>query len=497
MALRNSSIGLASQIIAIVFQFITRSIFVKYLGVELLGISSTFSSVLNTLSLAELGFQSAIIYSLYKPLANNDYEAINKIIGVLKIIYRWVGIFFIVAGIACLPMLKYILTEVEVNRTVYTIFLIQVANSAASYFLAYKRSLLFADRREFITKIVDTVTNVAFNLLKIFVVIKTSDYVIYITLTTIQTITSNLIIHIICGHIYPFLKRTPFDIKIFKSIWNNVKNLFLGKLAFYIYSSTDNIVVSALVSTVSVGFMVNYTTIIANLKTLANSIFNPITPIIGNMVASDDKANTEKIFQVYTYVRYVLTFVVITPTIVLIQDFIAAWVGSEYLLSNLIVWLYGLDLYIFFIHGPLCDYINTNGLFKDDKNISVVGATCNILSSIVLAKIYGITGVLIGTVISQSVFWILRSRTVYRKVFKRSLLRYWLKNFQYTAIFIILTALLGKLYTLIPITNFLLRFICGGVLCEITSIATIQLVFGSTMENIYLKNIVVKKILKR
>lgn len=497
LALRNSSIGLASQIIAIVFQFITRSIFVKYLGVELLGISSTFSSVLNTLSLAELGFQSAIIYSLYKPLANNDYEAINKIIGVLKIIYRWVGIFFIVAGIACLPMLKYILTEVEVNRTVYTIFLIQVANSAASYFLAYKRSLLFADRREFITKIVDTVTNVAFNLLKIFVVIKTSDYVIYITLTTIQTITSNLIIHIICGHIYPFLKRTPFDIKIFKSIWNNVKNLFLGKLAFYIYSSTDNIVVSALVSTVSVGFMVNYTTIIANLKTLANSIFNPITPIIGNMVASDDKANTEKIFQVYTYVRYVLTFVVITPTIVLIQDFIAAWVGSEYLLSNLIVWLYGLDLYIFFIHGPLCDYINTNGLFKDDKNISVVGATCNILSSIVLAKIYGITGVLIGTVISQSVFWILRSRTVYRKVFKRSLLRYWLKNFQYTAIFIILTALLGKLYTLIPITNFLLRFICGGVLCEITSIATIQLVFGSTMENIYLKNIVVKKILKR
>ena len=97
LALRNSSIGLASQIIAIVFQFITRSIFVKYLGVELLGISSTFSSVLNTLSLAELGFQSAIIYSLYKPLANNDYEAINKIIGVLKIIYRCVGIFFIVA----------------------------------------------------------------------------------------------------------------------------------------------------------------------------------------------------------------------------------------------------------------------------------------------------------------------------------------------------------------------------------------------------------------
>lgn len=496
LALRNSSIGLASQIVAIVFQFITRSIFVKYLGVELLGISSTFSSVLNTLSLAELGFQSAIIYSLYKPLANNDHESINKIIGVLKIIYRCVGIFFIVAGVICLPLLKYILTEVEINRTVYIIFIIQVANSASSYFLAYKRSLLFADRREFITKIVDTVMNVTINILKIIVVIKTSDYVIYITLTTIQTIASNLIIHIVCGRIYPFLKRTPFDIQIFKSIWNNVKNLFLGKLAFYIYSSTDNIVVSALVSTVSVGFMVNYTTVIANLKTLANSIFNPITPIIGNMVASDDKADTEKIFQVYTYVRYVLSFVIITPTIVLIQDFISVWVGSKYLLSNLIVWLYGLDLYIFFVHGPLCDYINTNGLFKDDRNISVVGAICNIVSSIILAKICGISGVLLGTIISQSVFWILRSRTVYKKVFKSNLTSYWLRNLQYAALFIVMTALLGKMYSLVSISNFLVRFMCGGIMCEIISIVVLQIVFGRTMENVYLKNIVTKKVLK-
>ena len=496
LALRNSSIGLASQIVAIVFQFITRSIFVKYLGIELLGISSTFSSVLNTLSLAELGFQTAIIYSLYKPLAENDHEAINKIIGVLKIIYRCLGIFFIAAGIICLPMLKYILTEVEVNRMVYTIFLIQVANSACSYFLAYKRSLLFADRREFITKIVDTVMNVAINILKIIVVIKTSDYVIYITLTTIQTIVSNVIIHVICGRIYPYLKRTRFDVQIFKSIWDNVKNLFLGKLAFYVYSSTDNIVVSALVSTVSVGFMVNYTTVIANLKTLANSIFNPITPIIGNMVASDDKANTEKIFQVYTYVRYVLAFVIITPTIVLIQDFISVWVGSEYLLSNLIVWLYGLDLYIFFVHGPLCDYINTNGLFKDDRNISVVGATCNIVSSIILAKISGISGVLFGTVISQSVFWILRSRTVYKKVFKGNLSSYWLRNIQYIAIFVALTALLSKLYTLIPIANFLVRFICGGILCEIASTVVLQVAFGKTMENTYIINVVLNNIRK-
>lgn len=500
LALRNSSIGLFSQIIAIAFQFITRSVFVKYLGVELLGISSTFSSVLNTLSLAELGFQSAIIYSLYKPLAINDYDTINKIINVLRVIFRCVGIFFIIAGFVCLPLLKYILSEVEINITVYIIFIIQVANSACSYFLAYKRSLLFADRREFITKIVDTTLNVVINIFKIIIVIKTSNYVIYISLTTFQTIVSNLIIHIICGRIYPYLKKTRFDREIFKSIWNNVKNLFLGKLAFYIYSSTDNIVVSALVSTVSVGYMVNYTTIISNLKTLANSVFNPITPIIGNVVATDDNTNAEKIFNVYTYVRYIIAFVIITPTIVLIQDFIAVWVGKEYLLAQGIVWLYCLDLYIFFVHGPLCDYINTNGLFRDDRNISIIGASCNIIISIFLARIYGIAGVLLGTVISQTIFWILRSFSVYRKVFldgKKKLLYYWIRNMEYFGVFIVVTILLSVIYTKLTIPNFIVRFVCGGIICEIFSFVVLQMFFGKTMENIYLKNIVLKKILKK
>ena len=79
VAIKNSTMGLISQIVTLIFQFWTRSIFVKYLGVELLGISSTFSSILNTLSLAELGFQSAVVYSLYKPLANDNKEKVNEI----------------------------------------------------------------------------------------------------------------------------------------------------------------------------------------------------------------------------------------------------------------------------------------------------------------------------------------------------------------------------------------------------------------------------------
>ena len=182
------------------------------------------------MSLAELGFQSAIVYSLYKPLSEGDEEIINETVNVLKVIYTTIGCFFIVSGIALLPFLTYLLSGVEVNATVYVIFIIQLMNSACSYFLAYKRSLLYADRKEFMAKSVDMVLNIIFSILKIIVVIQTSNYIAYISLTTLQTIVSNLLIHIISWRIYPFLHKTTFNIQIFKNVWGYVKNLFIGHM---------------------------------------------------------------------------------------------------------------------------------------------------------------------------------------------------------------------------------------------------------------------------
>ena len=63
--------------------------------------------------------------------------------------------------------------------------------------------------------------------------------------------------------------------------------MFAGKMAAYIYNSTDNIIVSAFVSTIAVGRLVNYTTISTGLKTLCSSVMTPMEPFIGNAIAKD------------------------------------------------------------------------------------------------------------------------------------------------------------------------------------------------------------------
>ena len=113
---KNSMAGLISQLIITIFAFVTRSVIIKYLGLSILSLNSTFASVLSTLSLAELGFQTAIVYSLYKPLQNNNRDDINDIVNIFKIVYRCVGTFFVIASIIVLPLLKYILSDILDNN---------------------------------------------------------------------------------------------------------------------------------------------------------------------------------------------------------------------------------------------------------------------------------------------------------------------------------------------------------------------------------------------
>ena len=478
---KNSSIGFLSQIMSLFFTFLTRSFFIKYIGVELLGLNSTFTSVIGTLSLVELGFYSAIAYNLYKPLHDDDREVINDILNILKLVYRVIGAFFIVASFATLPFLKYIVTDFEVTSELYVFFLIQAAASTCSYFLAYKRTILYADQKEYISKLVDMTTNAIISILQCVTLVIWGNYVIYLVLKIIQTYISNFIVHIYCTKHYRYLHPSPMNKAIFKKIWSDVKNVFAAKIAGYVYGSTDNIVISAFISTVTVGYLVNYTTVIAGLKNLCTALLSPITPIIGNyLVESDAGRDREKVFLLYSHVRYYIAMLVVAPTIVAIDSFIALWVGEGLILSKSIVILLGMEFYMHIIHGSTTDFIFADGLFRQERNVEVAGALTNIITSIILAQFVNVQGVLIGTVISQCVFWIGRSWVVYFRCLNISKARYifyWIKNVVYTGTFSFVVLASQTVISLIGLSDGLLKFIIAGVITECIAIVVMMVVF--------------------
>lgn len=472
VVIKNSSIGLLSQLITIVFAFVTRDMFIRYMGLELLGMNSTFTSVLNALSLSELGFEAAVVYSLYRPMHENDIEKINEIINILKVIYRCIGIIFVLGSFSVLPFLQHILVDVNLDKQqIYIFFLLQASASVCSYFLAYKRTLLYVDQKEYISKAIDMAVNCLLNIVQCITIAIFHSYSIYLLLKFAQILISNVIIHVFCTRYYSYLHKGRLNKAILKDIVKNVKNIFVGRIAGLVYISTDSLVISAFINTVSVAYYGNYMVIISNLKNLTRGLFAPIMPIVGNYLAEEENnVQRENIFLLYTHIRFWFALIIVAPTIVLIDDLIKVWLGAEYILPSIIINLFAIEFYIDLVHSSTVDYINGMGLFKLDKYIELLGAATNVIFSIIMVRVFGLSGVIAGTVLSQCLFWIGRSGIVYFKgmyLKKRNFLGYWIRNTYYLLVFIVSVNISRFLYSMMEIDVSVIKILMGGLLCEI------------------------------
>ena len=72
--------------------FIIRTIVIYYLGAEYQGLSGLFTSILQMLSLAELGFSTAVVFALYKPISEKNTDLICALVNYLNKVYKIVGI---------------------------------------------------------------------------------------------------------------------------------------------------------------------------------------------------------------------------------------------------------------------------------------------------------------------------------------------------------------------------------------------------------------------
>lgn len=470
-AMRNGVVGLAGQIITILLNIISRKFFIQYIGVELLGLNSTFASILNTLSLAELGFQQVIVFHLYGALAKGDQEQINSLVNVYRIVYRCIGCFFIAASLCCVPFLQFFLSDIEVTDSVRLYFLLQALAGACTYFLAYKRNILYADQHSYISALIDSIVNTSAALLSIAAILLTHSYLLYLIINLIKTYLSNLFVHIVCSRRYPYLHSERINWNLLKSIASSLKDVVLERLAIYVYSSTDNLIISVFISTIQVGFLNNYTMIISHIKTLMQSLSTPLIPALGNKVALEQKGTQQiNTFRLLEQTYFWLTGLAVVPVYVLADSFIRMYLGEQYVLPHLILFLLCVDLYVHINQDSCLSFLSANGLFRKRRNISIGGAIVNIVVSLLLMKPFGIAGILAGTAVSQVYYWMARSVVALRDCLHqngKTIAFYWLKQAGLLGIIIAATIISKVITDQIFFLNGIFTFVVNGVICEL------------------------------
>lgn len=410
-SIRNIKFALIFQMATIVVSFFTRKAFVLVLTKEYLGLDGTFSSILSILSLAEFGIGTAITFSLYKPLAKGDQDQIASLMVLHRVAYRVVGIAVAVLGAALAPFLPELIREMPDIPHIYLIYLLFVADSALTYFLAYKQSLIIADQKQYIVTAWQNGLDMMLAAAQAVFLLLTQNYFVYLGLRIGVTLLKNILLSWQANRLYPFLKTARvenLDRDTKQEITRNIKALFGHNLGGIIVFGKDNLLIAYFMGLATVGLYANYLMVINGLKTVYEQVFRAITASVGNLGASEDPQMAISVFwNINFFVCWLFGFSFICLA-VLFQPFIALWVGDGYLFGQDVVWLIALNFYVWGMRKAVLVFRSAYGLYWHDRYKPFAECLIGLVASIALAPQFGVAGILAGTVISTmtTCFWI-------------------------------------------------------------------------------------------
>ena len=471
--LLNFSGNLINMFATKILGFISRTIFIYYLDKSYLGINGLYSNLLSMLSLAELGVGTAIVYCLYKPLAEKDYEKIDILMSFYRRAYMTIGMVIAVVGTILglfLDVLIEDITTLENYQLYYYLFLF---NTVSTYIITYKTALLSADQKAYkVTKY-----NVFFQSLaqvaQILMLILTRNYTFYlltqILITTIQKIYINRFI----TKEYPnitFKSKTKLGKTETDSIKKNVTAMFMQKIGGYVVFGTDNLLIARFVNLITVGIYANYTMIIDIVSSFISSLFTSVAASVGNLTATDKKREYD-IYKTCYLINYLLASIASVCLYVFFNPFISLWIGEDFTFEKRIVIVIVLNFYMTTMRRSIEIFYNANGLFWYSRYKSFIEAMINLCVSIMLAKKIGILGILIGTSVSSILTSVMYDAYVlFRYGFKKDIV-YFMKDFVikyvlYMMLTIFSAIICEKLTAMIGYHNFLL-LILNGLLCVI------------------------------
>lgn len=401
-AKRNAILAVAKKIVTLVLVLISRKIFIKYIGVEYLGINSLFANVLTLLSLADLGIGTAMNVSLYKPIAEKDYKTLAAIIGYFKKIYWSIAAVITLVGMGLIPFLKYIVNMDQDIPHLYLYYIIMVCRNAFSYLFAYKSSILNADQK---SSTIDTITiwlTFVKTILEIIFVVVFKNFFAYLLVDVLFVVTRNLMVAYVANKRYPFItEKAELNNEEKKRICSNLFSLSLYKISFVALNGTDNILMSIMVGTIYVGMYANYYSVSTNIEGMLGLIFMALTPSIGNLVATSKGKDIYRVFNQAQIASFWISGVVCAGLTFLIQDFITLWLGEGMLLDKYTVAAIALYQYYSICMRPIWIFREGTGMYRQIRYIMLITAGLNILLSIVLGKYLGLSGILFATTLAN------------------------------------------------------------------------------------------------
>lgn len=484
-AARNAVAGIVYKVCSVGFPFVIRTLMIKNMGAEYLGLSNLFSSILQVLSLAELGFGSAVVFSMYKPIAEHNNDLLCALYAFYRKVYRIIGVVVLIVGLLVIPILPNLIKgSYPTNINIYILYLIYLGNTVISYWMyAYKESLLIAHQHSDISSKIATIATLGMYAFQILTLIFIRNYYVYILFLPASTILINILRSNAVDQMYPeIMCKGILSKEVKQGLFKRIAGLLLYKISGICRNSFDSIVLSAFLGLVVLAKYQNYYCIIGAIVGILGIITDSISAGIGDSIASENIEKNYKDFNtLYLIINWISGFCTVC-LICLYQPFMIMWVGREYLFPFYMVIMFGIYFYSQQIGAVAATYRQSAGLWWEDKLRPIVESIANLVLNILSVKYFGVVGVLMSTIITIifiNIPW--ASYILFKYYFNKNVYVYWMKMI--INIIPVGIAAVGSYF----ITSFLadsgiIAFLMRGIVCFVITNGVFFLFYFRTNE---------------
>lgn len=442
----NMKVGLLFYLLSLLINFWSRKLFLDSLGAEFMGLIGVLNNILSYLNVAELGIGTSITFFLYKPLQQDDRQQTSELVSVLAYLYRCIGLTILGFGFVVSLFFPLFFSNIGVSLYfVYFAFYTFLLSSVTGYLFNFRQLLVTADQRQYLVNAYFQSAILLQSILQIAIILLTGNAWLWASAALFCTIAVCILFNHRLNKEYPWLnvdlRQGRLLLKSHAQILQKTRQVFVQRIKDLLLYRSDDLLVAAFCGLVQSALYFNYVMVIGKVNVLVNILSNGMNAGIGNLIAEGNRQNTLKVFWELSAIRFLITGMVVFPFLIFMQPFVVCWLGKEYMLSDTILFLLLINLFLMLSRGVVEMYISACGLFHDVW-AAALELVLNLGFILLLAPSLGIVGILSGKIISVAVISLLwKPYFLFRQGLHENVSAYWRGMMPYYAVFALFTLL--------------------------------------------------------
>ncbi|MBQ7443819.1 MAG: sugar transporter [Bacteroidaceae bacterium] len=474
-SLKNAKVNFIFYFLGLFFAFFSRRIFLECLGEEFVGLTLTLGSILGYLNLAELGISSSISYFLYKPLQGNDRREVADVLSLLGYLYRWIGLFILVAAVVISLFFPLIFGGKGLSMgIIYFAFASILGSQLIGYFINYREILLAADQKQYLVSVYYQSAGLVKTALQIALAYTWGNPYVWVAIEFVFGVIACAVLNWKINREYPWLhtdkSRGRELLRRYPEVMRKTRQVFVHRIKDFVLTKSDELFVFLFVSLKMVAYYGNYTMIATKISQLFTTVLNSVNAGVGNLVAEGNEELEQRVFWELTALRQAVAAIISYGLLMLLPSFIAIWVGEKYVLSPWVLILLVAYTFMNLTRAVVDIFNHAHGLY-DDVWSCYVELGLNVAVTFTLGPLFGIAGILAGKLVSVGlIIMVWKPYYLYHRGFHIGVRQYWSGTLRYYAILLASAALAAATTMLIPLpeaANFVLWLLRAVVVMAI------------------------------